>query len=116
MGTWTRCGEYRPRPACARSSHAPTRAPSLVPCARSFARYLIDEYGLDPNGTDPDTGGVPLHTASCGGQIRAVRLLVEEYRVDVRRRCGGGEDARDKAVRLRKRDVVELLDTYLGSR
>jgi len=88
----------------------------LTRAVRSFARYLIDEYGLDPNGTDPDTGGVPLHTASCGGQIRAVRLLVEEYRVDVRRRCGGGEDARDKAVRLRKRDVVELLDTYLGSR
>jgi ankyrin repeat protein len=68
-----------------------------VKCLKTAARWghiamtdhLVEEYGVDPNGTGEDNGWTALHEAAWVGRVRTVKHLVEKHKVDIHKRKQG---------------------------
>jgi len=54
--------------------------------------HLVEEYGVDPNGTSEENGCTALHEAAWDGRVRTVKHLVEKHNVDIHERTENYKD------------------------
>jgi len=50
--------------------------------------HLVEEHGVDPNGSSGDDWRTALHVAALEGRVRTVKRLVEKHNVDIHKMTG----------------------------
>jgi hypothetical protein len=77
--------------------------------------YLVEEYGVDPNGAGRYVW-TALHSAASHGRIRTVKHLVEKHNVDIHKRDSFGKTALDSAERDGRTECADYLRTLQSTR
>ena len=77
--------------------------------------YLVEEYGVDPNGAGRYVW-TALHSAASHGRIRTVKHLVEKHNVDIHKRDSFGKTALDWAERNGRTECADYLRALQSTR
>ena len=78
--------------------------------------YLVEEYGVDPNGAGRYVW-TALHSAASHGRIRTVKHLVEKHNVDIHKRTlRSGETALDRAETYGMTECADYLRALQSTR
>ena len=62
--------------------------------------HLVEENGVDPNGSSGDDWWTALHEAAWDGRVRTVKHLVEKHNVDIHKRTQETDDNNDGLTAL----------------